>query len=53
MLDPKKRYNAKEALEHPFFKESPYPEICSEILKSISESHEVDARRLKHENKEK
>jgi len=53
VLEPKKRFNAKEALDHPFFKEKPYPKICAKILNDINESHEVDARRLKHENKEK
>lgn len=45
-LDPKKRYNALDAIDHPYFSSEPLPLEPSELPK-YEESHEIDRERFK------
>ncbi|OBA19866.1 Pkinase-domain-containing protein [Metschnikowia bicuspidata var. bicuspidata NRRL YB-4993] len=45
-LDPKKRYNALDALDHEYFATDPKP-ILPEQIRKFEESHEIDRERFK------
>lgn len=45
-LDPKKRFNALDALDHPYFTAEPKP-LLPEQVKKFEESHEIDKERFK------
>lgn len=47
-LDWRKRYNATDALEHPYFKSTPLPAKPSEIPQ-FQESHELDRKKLREQ----
>lgn len=45
-LDPKDRYNALDALDHPYFKSDPMP-VTADKLPIFEECHEIDKERFK------
>lgn len=50
-LDPEKRWNAQDALEHEYFEISPKP-LRPEDMPAFEESHEIDRERFKRQRTE-